>query len=425
MGKRKSESQQVTSTGEEAGGSSASKKSKQSTTSNENSTSTSTSSSNPIQVAGEFYSIPLQFQSSNKSSAVHHIYARPHSNTSTTNSNPSLPSDRTLFVANLPLDTTQQHLKSLFSKAGVVQKIKMQLARNVGWIQKEEDEEEEEDEDLDDEEEEQANAAGEQDLNKKGGRKGRGKGKGKELSNNKSGPPKIINLPSLDPRSLAGGNPFLPTSSSAHVIFLDASSLTRCLSLIQSNDLPKAWKDPREGLKQVKDSEMNQESEASNLNQPRKKIRTANEALNHHSNKSGQSIIPPLGLDFFLEDFRSKRPSLSSIKEYSDSTIANYEWRRANPTKAGTAGSRIPGVSIGPDGELLDADGFTIVQSGGKYGKAKGENGANVGMVRNRKTKDDLSDASRNRKKKTKELEDFYRFQMREKKRERECTLME
>ena len=113
------------------------------------------------------------------------------------------------------------------------------------------------------------------------------------------------------------------------------------------------------------------------------------------------------------------------VKQHVDSAIARYAWIREHPQwlleqrKAGdqttSAGVGIEGVSVGPDGELLDADGFTIVQKGNKYGRSGGDENTFAAIT---PEFEEMLRANPE-KKKSKELTDFYRFQFREKKRQR------
>ena len=81
-------------------------------------------------------------------------------------------------------------------------------------------------------------------------------------------------------------------------------------------------------------------------------------------------------------------------------------------------GVGIQGVSVGPDGELLDADGFTIVQKGGRYGRS-GAEGSDSGTFAAITPEFEETLRENPDKKKARELPDFYRFQFRERKRQR------
>ena len=70
---------------------------------------------------------------------------------------------------------------------------------------------------------------------------------------------------------------------------------------------------------------------------------------------------------------------------------------------------------MGENGELLDEDGFVIVQRGNKYGRSGGEDNTFAAITP--EFEEELRQHPE--KKKSKELTDFYRFQFREKKRQR------
>ncbi|PWN37430.1 uncharacterized protein FA14DRAFT_109092, partial [Meira miltonrushii] len=255
--------------------------------------------------------------------------------------------ERTMFLVNLPIDTTEKHIRIIFAQAGQIENVKLWKGKGVELM--EEDEEDEE----------------------------QPSGSSKKVVQQI---PKVVPLPSFDPRD---PNPFLPTSTSAHVTFLDESSLARALEI---------------------------HSKRSNT------VRTAEEA----AAKSATSA-PPVGLDYLLARHRAVRPASSLVKEHADSVIALFEYRLKNPkqkSKASTGG--IEAVSVGPNGEMLDADGFIIVQSTGKYGRTADAQGGSVRVARSRAQgeRNRGADDEPAKKKKRLELDDFYRFQRREAKRQ-------
>jgi ribosomal RNA-processing protein 7 len=281
--------------------------------------------------------------------------------------------ERTMFLVNLPIDTTDRHVKAIFAHAGAIESVKLWKPEVT-----------------------LESVAEEENLLSKGKKKD-------------GGPPAVIQLPSTDPR-----HPFhlLQTATSAHITFLDQSSLQRALSLSHV----KTWPDPFSGITQAK-AILDSEEEQNQIKKKKKSIRSADEA----AAASGSVIAPPVGIDFLTARHRALRPSLADVKSHVDSVIANYDYRRSNPVKAK---SGIQAVSVGPNGELLDEDGFTIVQSTGKYGRtADGQVGSSVKVARRRPGDDLEDDAIKEKKRKRFELEDFYRFQRREQKREELANL--
>ena len=121
----------------------------------------------------------------------------------------------------------------------------------------------------------------------------------------------------------------------------------------------------------------------------------------------------PTGLSYLLSCYTLSRPPLATIASYANSVISLYTYRRTHPAPRRLG---VRGVTLGPNGELVDEDGFTIVQrSGGKYGRAATGVGASVGIAK--------AGFVENEKKKSTGLEDFYRFQLRERKREQLAQL--
>ena len=121
-----------------------------------------------------------------------------------------------------------------------------------------------------------------------------------------------------------------------------------------------------------------------------------------------------LGLDFLLTQYTLARPALPDVQSWANSRIALYQYRKQHPLPRRIG---VRGVTVGPSGELLDEDGFTIVQRSGKYGRAGGaaDAGGSVGVAKH--------GFEENKNKKSTDLQDFYRFQLREKKRQQLADL--
>ncbi|WFD32981.1 hypothetical protein MSPP1_004038 [Malassezia sp. CBS 17886] len=291
---------------------------------------------------------------------VHYMYVRRHAGASA-----ELPAGRTLFVANIPVDATHGGLRDLFRKAGAVADIHVQGGRGAAPPGAEDDD----DDDDAGEEEEEGHGGPPASAARRTGRRG---------------PPRTRPIPSLG----AASDAFTPSGASAHIVYLDASSVDRALQLpAKYAASPYAWPHSRASRK-------------------------------------------PSGLAFFMQRQRQLRPPLPLVKEHVDSAIARYAWIRAHPQwlldqRQGGDGTTslgvgIQGVSTGADGELLDADGFTIVQKGTRFGRSgAGESGTFAAIT------PEFEEALRADpgKKKPKELVDFYRYQRREAKRQQFAAL--
>lgn len=290
--------------------------------------------------------------------------------------------ERTMFLVNLPIDTTEKHIRVLFAQAGQIESVRLWKGKGVELMEEEDEEDEE------------------QSQQQRSGSK----------KNVVQQVPKVVPLPPLDPRD---PNPFLPTSTSAHVTFLDESSLARALEMHSI----KAWPDPFKDIEAAQQKLDEEEVDNSKTNKKRSNaVRTAEEAA-----AKSKANAPPVGLEYLLARHRAVRPALSLVKEHADSVMALFEYRLKNPkqkSKASTGG--IEAVSVGPNGELLDADGFIIVQSTGKYGRTADAQGGSVRVARSRAQgeRNRGADDEPAKKKKKLELDDFYRFQRREAKRQ-------
>ncbi|WVW85439.1 hypothetical protein I302_107477 [Kwoniella bestiolae CBS 10118] len=327
-----------------------------------------------------FLPIPLDLPSASSSTKPqttrHYIYARPHTSKS---SEGELPEDRTLFVTNLPVDAGVQDIRGVFGKWGIVEDVRMgSCGSEVNVLEKAvrglpvEDNESSEDEDEEEEEEEEEEGEEEQEkaepqfqgdipikLTKNQKRKERKRAK------NALPPsvPEIVDLPPLNPRSTGYG---ISGSKSCHIIFLDPISITRLMS---STPSPLSLtKYPSE----------------------------------------------PTGLEYYTSLYTSLRPDLQYVKAFADSSMDRFDHLHSLllSSRAKQSGA----------GALVDEDGFTVVVRSGRYGRAgargdafgQGKGGVGVAST-------NFQDKLKNKKKKGSgagELQDFYKFQRNERKRQ-------
>ncbi|KIS69216.1 uncharacterized protein UMAG_02564 [Mycosarcoma maydis] len=319
-----------------------------------------------IALANGFLAVPIQVASRSfaNQTILHWIYVRKHttatnSSAGSSSSNPeSLPADRTLFMANLPVDTTETNLRDMLASVGAISQVRFR--RQAGVEDGEEDEREERGVgELSDEDD----IEGEHHQLAKQGKKGKKKN-ASAGAQGKSRVPQIVPLPAMHAPSTSqdGVNGFLSTSSSAHVVFLDAASMNRALDRLKKG---LKWRHTPETLR---------------------------------------------GLSYLLSSYALSRPSLPSVSTWANSVISLYQYRRSHPLPRRIG---VRGVTLGASGELLDEDGFIIVQrTSGKYGRAgaSADGGGSVGVAKH--------GFKENQNKKSTGLQDFYRFQLRERKRE-------
>ena len=243
-------------------------------------------SSLPSSVAG-FTVLPIQY-----SSSTHILYARPHAGSKKSNRK-ALPDDRTIFLVNVPPDATERELILLFRNCGTVEKVLF----DYNTV-------------------EQANESSESDGEGEGnqelvlekvGENKQPRKKRKVSKEDKDQPPTISPLPQRSLRILR------KTGRSAHIVFLDSSSVERVLS-----PKPRPWPTSAE--------------ESS-------------------------------GLAHYTALYDSLRPPLDAVREFADSSIALYEHELAKNKQK----------SKYRKGEaIVDEDGFTLVTRGGAYGQTLG-----------------------------------------------------
>lgn len=301
---------------------------------------------------------------------THYMYIRRHE----PHGKQTFPAGRTLFIVNLPTDTSRAVIRDLFRKAGAVESIDFHNLADYSARDAE---------DEDGEIDEPAPASTEQPSRR--------------------GPPKVHPLPPLEPNEL----PFLGSGSNAHLVFVDESSLDRAMELPDRLIKPFRWPQPISAARAAR-------VEEEDPKKPKKELQL-------------------MGLDYFIARHRHHRPPLSDVKKHADTSIERFAWIREHPQwlidqrkkgdKSTGVGVGIQGVSVGPNGELLDEDGFVIVQRGGRYGRTGGGDESAYGSMAAATPEFEAYMRENPDAKKPKELEDFYRFQFREKKRQRACLL--
>ncbi|KAJ7757063.1 ribosomal RNA-processing protein 7-domain-containing protein [Mycena metata] len=280
----------------------------------------------PSSIAG-FSVLPISYTGT----STHYLYARSHTG-SKKNASQTLPDGRTLFLVNVPPDATERELVLLFKGCGTVEKVVFDLDPQEKLVEPDDSDEEEEDEaeEAVDETEEQPR-------------------KRRKLSKTKPQPPKVVPLPSKPLRRLRA------TGRSAHLVFLDASSLERALA-----PQPKArpWPVSEE----------------------------------------------PSGVAHYAALFDSLRPPLDIVRTHADSAMELFEFelkqtKQQSKYRKGEA--------------IVDEDGFTLVTRGGAYGQTLG---GGVGVA-SKKFQESGETRTRNKKKEPLQKAGFYAFQKAEKQR--------
>jgi ribosomal RNA-processing protein 7 len=190
-----------------------------------------------------------------------------------------------------------------------------------------------------------------------------------DLSEPEEGSQPIVSSAKVTPLPIPP--PSLHTSGhTAHIIFLDPSSINQALGLCSLSSSKKRLTWPPS---------------------------TPNE---------------PKGLARLIAQYDALRPSLSIARDHADTYIASYE-QQIEAAKAAAAQR-----SKYKKGEaIVDEDGFTLVTRGGTYGATLG---GGVSVVSRRFQLDANSGTAidaEQKKRKKKEKPDFYTFQVRERKR--------
>jgi len=255
-----------------------------------------------------------------------------------------IPEGRTLFLVNVPPDATERELALLFKHCGTVERVMFDLHSGDALVENTSDSDEEMVEDAADADSDGVEA--ESRPRKK-----------RKLHISESTPPEVIPLPSQSLRILH------KTGSCAHLVFLDASSLTKALSPSTSSK-PLPWPSSEE----------------------------------------------PRGLSHYLAKYDAERPSLDALRAHADSYMERFEFDLAKNKQA---------TKYRKGEAIVDEDGFTLVTRGGAYGQTLG---GGVGVASKEFM---LTGKTGSRKKKeTGGKETFYAFQKAEKQRQGECKVV-
>lgn len=237
------------------------------------------------------------------------------------------PADRTLFVANLPVDyDVREDTQRIFGEYGPIERVVVKENKPetdrlgaVGDWEQDSESESENDESEDEEEQQQAQpvATSAAPETRKLSRRERQRA---EREARRSQIPTITPLPSLEPRA----TPLLPTNSSCYVVFLDALALKRAVSLASS-----------------------------------RKIKLTR----------GTSS---LGLAYFRSTYDALRPSITALQAHADSCLALYDHHlKAQQQRTSQEA-------------IVDEDGFTLVVRGGRFGRTAGKGDKGVAVASRR-----------------------------------------
>ncbi|PCH40788.1 hypothetical protein WOLCODRAFT_131531 [Wolfiporia cocos MD-104 SS10] len=300
-------------------------------------------SSLPASVSG-FTPIPVLYSES----STHILYARAHSGSKKSKRNAQdkdvFPDGRTLFLVNIPPDATEREITLFFKSSGTVEKITLDGDGDTLEDIAVDDDSEDEDEEVDGE-----NIPDDDEVEERPRKKRRTR-KGKDVA------PQVVSLPSTSLRTLRR------TGRSAHVVFLDESSLSRALS---ASAKARPW-------------------------------------------PTDSSV--PTGLAHYRAQYDSLRPPLDAVKAHADTYMDLFEYEQAKKKQQSK-------YRMGE--AIVDDDGFTLVVRGGAYGKTLG---GGVGVASKRFQAEQAGRGSgrggRKNKKEKKEKDSFYSFQIHEKKRQ-------
>ncbi|KDQ64126.1 hypothetical protein JAAARDRAFT_117991 [Jaapia argillacea MUCL 33604] len=284
----------------------------------------------PTTLAG-FTVLPIVYSPT----STHVLYARRHetSKNSRSKTQSTLPSGRTVFLVNIPPFATEREMVLFFKPFGVVERVVFDW-EGVDAREAEPDSSDEEVEEM------------EEELEQPQPRKKR-----KLVKEEKKTAPVVVPLPTRPLRTLR------KSGGSAHVVFLDASSVDRALA---QPIKPRPW-----------------------------------------------PAVPeePSGLAHYRAQYDALRPPLDVVRQHADTYMDLFDYELAKGRQKSTY----------KKGEaIVDEDGFTLVTRGGAYGQTVG---GGVGVASKKFQETGETSKRKRKKKEAKEKETFYAFQKHEKNR--------
>ena len=205
--------------------------------------------------------------------ATHYLYIRAHASRTASD---ELPTDRTLFLVNVPPDSTERELITLFSTCGAIHKVKFGGQEAIPEL----DDDFTSDDEGEPAIEENTLMQEDQDATKILKDTKRDK---------KRPPPKVIPMPTVALRHMRR------TGGTAHIVFTSTQGLSAALSLPSTST-----------------------SDAACLTWPKFKATSAAE---------------PSGLAHYKAKYRASRPPLVAVREHADSSMEAFEYRRALESK--------------------------------------------------------------------------------------------
>jgi ribosomal RNA-processing protein 7 len=333
--------------------------------------STSKDTSAPAKLYSSFLPLPVTLPSpvpiassskakAKSTSATHYLYVRPHK------SSPASEDDeRTLFVANLPADADAHALRTLFGRWGVVESVEMTRAGGgdvleaaVRGLPVDSDDDDSDDEDDEEQQEEDTSETPAEPTFAGTDAPKLPRSQRKRRKPNTLPP----SVPDVSPLPLIPAPPGVSGTFSCRVVFVDAVSIPRVMGY------------------------------------------------------SGAALLldlAPFGLTFFEEQYAALRPPMALVRDHADTAMARHDHLHSLllSSRARASGA----------GALVDEDGFTVVVRGGRYGRTAGRGGDPGGAG--------VAVASRNfkvdegrKKKGSGPLENFYKFQLMDRKRKGESS---
>jgi len=254
----------------------------------------------------------------------HYIYFKKHESY---RNDEDTPAGCTIFVCNLPVDTTIPHLKHIFKHCGHIINCKMNKSPT--------------------------------DL----------------LENSEE-----ILMEDEEMENIFGRETYT-TGITAHVVFSDEDGVERALTMKQKT---RAWKPDNS----FDDEEEEIEEEVSDMEAD------DDDTLDFDP----EADAMPIGYKKWMQQYKYTRPRPKALKTRVDNYMVNF-----------TRMEEIEKLELDKKASIVDEDGFTLVTRRTRRNTNKTEDGASVTAARYEDVK--------NLKPKKKELQDFYRFQMKEKKR--------
>ncbi|KAJ1910273.1 hypothetical protein H4219_006246 [Mycoemilia scoparia] len=364
------------------------RKSKSHTNKNNDSDTKSSKSKQPLKELAGYKVLPIHFE--DNEDAVHYLYLRRHSDQKF---HPMTPSDRTLFVLNLPVFATEKSIRQLFKKYGRVSDVWFQDKLGYDIFHKQAEEQKAMAEIQKRQQQEQEALENMISKGKKNKKSKSKKSKDNEQNNKNDGDneEEMEDQNKFEPVKLRHLNKM---GSYAHVVFLEKKELDKVLEMVEPKKKLMWPSTVSSAAGEQKDGENDDDDD---------------DSMDEDNDNSIAEPTEYMGINRYIYEYRAARPPADMLKKEVDQFMTKFMEAEYERERQMAATRNVP-----------DEDGFiTVTSRRSRRGAAASGAPDSDGFITVGVARKEEAEAIAARQKKKKELTNFYRWQQREQKRDR------